>query len=286
MDPAGRFQKPMSTAEAPAGELTVTQRLLDTAAARSAHVALLGGSAPTSCSYPELAVTLQRAAAGLAWRGVRPRDVVGVYVADAASYILACHAIRGAGGVPAPVAAQLSVPDIASQLADCGARMLITSPPCAAAALAAADRSWVRQVISFGEAPGATSFGSLLGLGSMHPTPVRPHELALLAYVRRADGSLGQSGLTHLDLAEQLLRTSAEAGLTERDVVLAVPPVGDGRAYTGLIDHALIRGSMVVAVQPGELAAAAAEHQATAAIVPFGQEVDVTPALRLLVIDG
>jgi non-ribosomal peptide synthetase component E (peptide arylation enzyme) len=286
MDPAGRFQKPMSTAEAPAGELTVTQRLLDTAAARSAHVALLGGSAPTSCSYPELAVTLQRAAAGLAWRGVRPRDVVGVYVADAASYILACHAIRGAGGVPAPVAAQLSVPDIASQLADCGARMLITSPPCAAAALAAADRSWVRQVISFGEAPGATSFGSLLGLGSMHPTPVRPHELALLAYVRRADGSLGQSGLTHLDLAEQLLRTSAEAGLTERDVVLAVPPVGDGRAYTGLIDHALIRGSMVVAVQPGELAAAAAEHQATAAIVPFGQKVDVTPALRLLVIDG
>jgi non-ribosomal peptide synthetase component F len=249
-------------------------------------VALLGGSAPASCSYPELAVLLQRAAAGLAWRGVRPRDVVGVYVADAASYILACHAIRGAGGVPTPVAAQLSIPEIAGQLADCGARMLVTSPPYAAAALAAADRSWVRQVISFGEAPGATPFSSLLGLGSMRPTPVRAHELALLPYVRRADGSLGQAGLTHLDLAERLGRLGVEAGITERDVVLAAPPAGDGRAYTELIDHALLRGSMVVAVPTCELAEAAAAHQGTAAIVPFGVEIEVSPPLRLLVIDG
>jgi acyl-CoA synthetase (AMP-forming)/AMP-acid ligase II len=275
----------MSTAEAPVGELTVTQRLLDTAAARSAHVALLGGSAPASCSYPELAVTLQRAAAGLAWRGVRPRDVVGVYVADAASYILACHAIRGAGGVPTPVAAQLTVPEIAGQLADCGARMLITSPPFAPVALAAADRSWVRQVISFGDAPGATPFASLLGLGSLRPTPVRPHDLALLPYVRRPDGTLGQAGVSHADVGEQQLRLGTQVSVTERDVVLAVPPAGDGRAYTGLIDHALIRGAMVVAVPAGELAEAASEHQGTAAIVPFGLEVDVTPPLRLMVID-
>ncbi|HEX3493726.1 MAG TPA: AMP-binding protein [Streptosporangiaceae bacterium] len=276
----------MATAEATVGELTVTQKLLDTATARSAHVALIGGSAPASCSYPELAVLLQRAAAGLAWRGVRPRDVVGVYVADAASYILACHAIRGAGGVPTPVAAQLSIPEIAGQLADCGARMLITSTPYAAAALAAADRSWVRQVISFGEAPGATPFSSLLGLGSMHPASVRAHDLALLPYVRRADGSLGQAGVTHLDLTERLGRLGVEAGVTERDVVLAAPPAGDGRAYTELIDHALLRGSMVVAAAECDLADAARAHSGTAAIVPFGVEIEVSPPLRLLVIDG
>jgi acyl-CoA synthetase (AMP-forming)/AMP-acid ligase II len=288
MDPAGRTQKPMTTAEAPVGELTVTQRLLDTAAARSAHVALLGGSAPTSCSYPELALTLQRAAAGLAWRGVRPRDVVGVYVADAASYILACHAIRGAGGVPSPVAAQLSIPEIAGQLADCGARMLITSPAFAPAALAAADRSWVRQVISFGEAAGATPFAAMLGLGTMSPHPVRAHDLALLPYARRADGSLAQAGITHMDMAERLLQLGADAGLTERDVVLAAPPAGDGRAYTELVDHALIRGSMVVAVPTCELAAAASQHRATAAIVPFGVNIDVAASgpLRMLAVDS
>ena len=158
---------------------------------------------------------LQRAAAGLAWRGVRPRDVVGVYVADAASYILACHAIRGAGGVPTPVAAQLSIPEIAGQLADCGARMLITSPPNAAAALAAADRSWVRQVISFGEAPGATPFSSLLGLGSMRPTPVRAHELALLPYVRRR-GRLAGPGRDHAPGPGRAARAARRGGRDHR----------------------------------------------------------------------
>jgi acyl-CoA synthetase (AMP-forming)/AMP-acid ligase II len=213
--------------------------------------------------------------------------LVGVYVADAASYILACHAIRGAGGVPSPVAAQLSIPEIAGQLADCGARMLLTSPPFAPAALAAADRSWVRQVISFGEAAGATPFAAMLGPGTMSPHPVRAHDLALLAYARRADGSLAQAGITHLDMAERLLQLGSDAGLTERDVVLAAPPAGDGRAYTELIDHALIRGSMVVAVPGCELAAAASQHRATAAIVPFGVDIDVEARgpLRMLVVD-
>jgi hypothetical protein len=115
---------------------------------------------------------------------------------------------------------------------------------------------------------------------------VRAHELALLPYVRRADGSLGQAGVTHLDLAERLGRLGVAAGITERDVVLAAPPAGDGRAYTEFIDHALLRGSMVVAVQTCDLAAAAAAHQGTAAIVPFGAEIDVSPPLRLLLVDG
>jgi non-ribosomal peptide synthetase component F len=274
----------MTTAEASVGETTVTQRLLATAPARGGHVALLGGAADTPCSYQDLALTLQRAAAGLAWRGARPRDVVGVYVADAASYVLACHAIRAAGAVPSPVADTLSVPEIAGQLADCGARMLVTSQALAAAGLAAADRSWVRQVISFGEAPGAMAFASLLGLGSMRATAARAHDLALLPYLRRADGSLGQAGVTHLDMAAELVRLDTDAGITERDVVVAGPPAGDGRAYTTLVDHALIRGSTVVAASAHELATAAREHQGTVAIVPFGVEIAASPPLRILAI--
>jgi acyl-CoA synthetase (AMP-forming)/AMP-acid ligase II len=275
----------MTTAEAPVGETTVTQRLLATASARGTQVALLGGSADPPCLYPELASTLERAAAGLAWRGVRPRDVVGVYVGDAASYIVACHAIRAAGAVPSPVCASLSVPEIAGQLADCGARMLVTSSPLASAALAAADRSWVRQVISFGEAPGATPFASLLGLGSMRPAAVRAHDLALLPYVRRPDGSLTQAGITHLDMSAELARLCTDAGITERDVVLAVPPTGDGRAYTALVDHALMRGSTLVATSDCELAAAAREHQATAVIAAPGAEIPASPPLRILTVD-
>ena len=151
----------MTTAsEAPLGEVTVTQRLLAKAPSRGEHRALVGGPADPACSYTELAATVQAAAAGLAWRGLQPRDVIGVYVPDAACYVLAAHAIRAAGGVPTPVATGLTVPEIAGQLADCGARMLLTAPPLASTALAAADRSWVRQVISFGEAPGTVPGGT------------------------------------------------------------------------------------------------------------------------------
>ena len=281
----------MSTAETMVGEASVTQRLLGAAATRDDHAALLGGPADVpgsgrGLSYPDLAIMLQRAAAGLAWRGVRPRDVVGVYVADALSHVLACHAVRAAGAVPSPVAPGLPVPEMAGQLADCGARLLITSCSLAAVGLAAADRSWVRQVISFGEAAGAMPFCSLLGLGSIRPTPVRAHDVALLPYLRCADGTLRQAAVTHLDMTADLLRLRVQVTITEQDVVLAAAPAGDGSAYTALLDHALLRGATVVAVPAPGLAAAAREHGATAAIVPLGTEIAVTPALRMLAVDG
>ena len=133
--------------------MTVTQRLVDSAAVHGRRAALIGLRADQSYSYADLASTVQRAAAGLAWRGLRPRDVVGVYVPDAACFVVACHAISAAGGVPCPVRPGLSIAETAGQLADCGARMLITAQPLAAVALAAADRSWVHQIISFGDAP-------------------------------------------------------------------------------------------------------------------------------------
>jgi acyl-CoA synthetase (AMP-forming)/AMP-acid ligase II len=265
-------------------ETTVTQRLVSSAAAYGCRPALVGRAADQLYSFADLVSTVQRAAAGLAWRGLRPRDVVGVYVPDAASYVLACHAISTAGGIPSPVDDQLSIAEVAGQLADCGARMLLTAQPLAAAALAAADRSWVRQVISFGDAPAATPFSSLLSMGSLRPPTVRPHDLAMLPYVRRADGSLHAAGLTHLSVAAELSALAATADIGQDDVVLAAPPAGDGRSYTAFLDHALLHGATIVATKPDELASAAAEHRGTAAIIPLGLEVQGTEALRLFAV--
>lgn len=82
------------------GDSTVTQQLVDVAAGFSSRPALLGPHSERPFSFADLANTILRAAAGLAWRGLRPRDVVGVYVPDAVSYVLACHSISAAG-IPA-----------------------------------------------------------------------------------------------------------------------------------------------------------------------------------------
>jgi acyl-CoA synthetase (AMP-forming)/AMP-acid ligase II len=281
-------------------DLTVTQQLVETAAEHGSHAALIGPVPAEAYSYADLASVIQRAAAGLAWRGLRPRDVVGVYVSDVASYVLACHAISAAGGIPCPVSPQLSVGEAAGQLADCGARMVLTAAPLAAAALAAADRSWVRQVISFGDAPATTPFSSLLGMGSLQPPAARPHDLALLPYRRSAGGALHPVGITHLDVAAQLADLRSTADVTDRDVVLTAPPVGDGRSYTALVDHALLHGATVAAgVRHGQpvpiatqqvgtkrddLATAATQHGGTAAIVPLGVEVPSAESLRLFAV--
>jgi non-ribosomal peptide synthetase component F len=270
--------------EAPLDEVTVTQRLMAVAPSRGEHRALVDGLAGQCFSYAELAVTVQAAAAGLAWRGLQPRDVVGVYVPDAACYVLAVHAIRAAGGVPTPLGAALTVPEMAGQLADCGARMLLTASPLAAAALAAADRSWVRQVISFGEAAGTTAFGCLLGMGTLRPATGRPHDPALLPYSRQADGMLGPVPLSHHDLDGLLRKLEAEAGIGEKDVVLAAPPAGDGRSYTALVDHALLCGATVVSAGTEELSAAADLHQGTAMIAAGSVAVGAHERLRVFAV--
>jgi non-ribosomal peptide synthetase component E (peptide arylation enzyme) len=270
--------------EASLGEVTVTQRLLAAAVSRGEHQALVGGPAGPACGYAELAATVRAAAAGLAWRGLQPTDVVGVYVPDAACYLLAAHAISAAGGVPSPVATALTMPEIAGQLADCGARMLLTAPPLAAAALAAADRSWVRQVISFGEAPGAVQFGALLHMGMLQPAPGRAQDAALLPYSRRPDGSLAPVPVSHHDMAGLLRRLDTEAEMSEKDVVLAAPPAGDGRYYTALLDHALLCGATVVAAGADELATAADVHHGTAIITAGSVVAGARERLRVFAV--
>jgi len=274
----------MTSTEPATSELTVTQRLLAAAPSRGEHRALVGGPADPACGYADLAATVQAAAAGLAWRGLQPRDIVGVYVPDAACYVLATHAIRAAGGVPSPVAAGLTVPEIAGQLADCGARMLMTAPPLAAAALAAADRSWVRQVISFGEAPAAIQFGVLLQMGTLPPVPGRPSDTALLPYSRRPDGILAPAPVSHQEMAGQLSRLDIEAEIGENDVVLAAPPAGDGCYYTALLDHALLRGATVVASRAEDLATAADIHHGTAMITAGSVAVGAGQRLRVFAV--
>jgi non-ribosomal peptide synthetase component F len=268
--------------QAPGREVTVTQRLLAAAVSRGQHLALADGLAGPAC-YAELADTVRSAAAGLAWRGLQPGDAVGVYVPDAACYVLAAHAVRAAGGVPSPVASGLTVAEAAGQLADCGARLLLTGPPLDRVAQAAAERSQVRQVISFGEAPGAVQFSAVLQMGTLPARGARPRDHALLPYMRKPDGVLCPAPVTHQDLTDMLSSLEAEAGICETDVVLAVPPAGDGVSYTALLDHALLRGATVVPAAADALGAAAGVHHATA-VIAAGEAPAAVRGLRVLTV--
>jgi hypothetical protein len=138
----------------------------------------------------------------------------------------------------------------------------------------------VRQVISFGDAPGATAFDALLRSGSLRPAGGRRSDPALLPYLRRPDGLLSPAALTQRELAADLGRLAVTAEITEQDIVIAVPPSGDGRAYTTLLDYVLLSGATVVDSAVGDLAATAAAWHATAAIVPRAGDAAGAGSLR------
>ncbi len=290
----------------------VTRQLLELCRQRPGTVAIAGLAGMEQVSYPQLADFTMSVAAALMRRGLRDRDVVATYLADAASHVVATHAIRAAEAVPSPVAPCRTVLEIAGQLADCGARILLTSPELAVTALAAADRSWVRQVITFGEAAGTVNLFSIVPAGAVpcagerpavmpataagpaqpagpaapaapaepagadlaETADVQPDDIALLPYDREPGGTLAARPVTSLGLARHLGELAGAVRVGPEDVVVAAPPAGDGLRYTAILDHMLLSGATIVARSAAQLAAGDfGGYRATAALVPAGADI-------------
>ena len=265
-------------------------------------------------TWPQFAHMVRAAARGLSRRGLREADTAGILVDDAVSHAVAVHAVRAAGAIAAPVRPAQSAADIAAQLKERRARLLITSAGLADLAIQAAERCWVRQVYAFGEAEGTTPFGSLVqtprhgqlqanGTTSHNgsngsnghargpapvghaggPAPAQAPDLPGLAPDGLRPDELGPDGLGPDRAALQLIRRPVPR-LTRRDVVVAAPPCGDPDAYTSLLDLALAAGATVVAAPLAQVTAAVGVYKGTAAIVPRGTDVPELPAGRVLAV--
>ena len=306
----------LRTLRADAQQRAVTEHILALADQAGYGAALidavaLGHAEAAVISWPQFAHMVRAAARGLSRRGLQQGDTAGIFVGDAVSHVVAVHAVRAAGAVAAAVRPTRSAADIAAQLKQSRARLLITSADLADLAIQAAERSWVRQVFAFGEAEGTTSFDSLLqtpqtprhgqhqaddtisrnghnghnnnGHNGSHghadgPAPAQVLDLAGLG----PDG-LGPDGLGPDGSAPQLIHRPVPR-LTYRDVVVAAPPCGDPEAYTSLLDLALAAGATIVAAPLAQVTAAIGVYKGTAAIVPRETSVPGLPAGRVLAV--
>ena len=254
----------------------MTDRILEAADLAGSRAALVDATDGSVTAWPRFARIVRAAACGLARRGLAEGDTAGVLVQDAASAAIAVNAIRAAGAAVCLIDASADPADIAARLNACGARLLITSAALAGLAAEAADRSRVRQVVAFGEAPGTTPFSSLLSASQPSTAtdePGRPKEGNGLTD-QHVLAPEGDEGPVPPPLAED---GTGPGGLTYRDVVVAAPPCGDGQAYTSLLDLALLAGATLVAAPVTLVTAAVRVYQGTAAIVPRGTQVPGLP---------
>ncbi|WP_243774937.1 AMP-binding protein [Actinomadura barringtoniae] len=251
--------------------------------------------------FSRLAAVVPAAAAGLLRRGVRPGDVGAIHLEGACDFTLALHTVTAAGAVPVPLPPGGSASELARMMTDCGARFLLTGGETAAASLAATERSYVRQVFAFGEAPGATPFARLVSAGrSVSGEPAAEGEAGPLDAGIDPLGDLAlrlcdpPEEFTHADRLADLYRLAGSVGMGESDVLVCGRRELPVATWVGLIDLCLTHGATFAATAGsgvGPLADAIERHEATIAVVTPAELRALTydhdpvrkPGMRLLV---
>jgi acyl-CoA synthetase (AMP-forming)/AMP-acid ligase II len=234
--------------------------------------ALVDGPTGRTLTYRQLAGGVERVAAGLAARGFGRGDVLAVSSPNLPEYALALYGAMAAGGAVTGANPLLTAGELAGQLTDAEASVLVTVPPFLEVARAAAEKAGVGEVIVFGEAEGATPFASLLTAGDTPPhvriDPAR--DLVALPYSSGTTGLPKGVELTHANLVANARQSQAAIGFTADDVVVGVAPFFHAIGQNLILPCSLRAGATVVSMPRFDLAGFLGliqDHRATCTIV-------------------
>lgn len=138
------------------GGVALHRMIAETAIESGDWLALIDGPTGQAVTYATLASRVERVAAGLAARGFGAGDVLAL-------------SAMAAGGTVTGANPSCTEGELARQLTDSGASVLVTVPSLLSTALSAAVLTDVREVVVLGEAEGATSILELLAADAPVP---------------------------------------------------------------------------------------------------------------------
>jgi acyl-CoA synthetase (AMP-forming)/AMP-acid ligase II len=240
------LRSPLSDVEIP--DLPLHAFIFEHADERADKPALIDGPSGRTITYGELTQGVDALAAGLAARGLEPGGVVGIFSPNLPEYALAFHGIARAGGTVTTVNPTATAKELARQLTDAGARMLLTAPPFLETAQEAATEAGVDTVVVFGEAEGATPFSELFGDPASAPdVSIDPAEdLVTLPFSSGTTGLPKGVMLTHRNLVANVLQSESLLETSADDVVIGVLPFFHIYGMTVIMNLALRNGATVV----------------------------------------
>jgi acyl-CoA synthetase (AMP-forming)/AMP-acid ligase II len=217
-------------------------------------VAIVEAGSGRSYTYRQIADGVHRLAAGLHARGFRKGDVLAIMSPNLPEYPIAFHGVATAGGVNTTLNPTYTADEIAFQLNDSRARLLITIPPLVGKAQEAAAKSKVEEIIVFGEAEGAVSFASLLVDGKVPDVHIDPaKDLVALPYSSGTTGFSKGVMLTHRNLVANLVQTSACLEISEDEKFMAFLPFFHIYGMTVIMNQGLYHGVTLVSMPRFEL---------------------------------
>jgi acyl-CoA synthetase (AMP-forming)/AMP-acid ligase II len=226
----------------------VTSFVLERAEELGEKPALIDGPSGRELSYAALADAVRALASGLAARGFDKGDVLAVYMPNLPEYAVAFHGAASAGGKCTTVNPLYTANELAYQLTDSAAKMVLTVPPFLDAAREAAERAGVDDVFVLGEADGATPFDELLGDPANAPSPaIDPQaDLAVLPYSSGTTGLPKGVMLTHRNLVANLCQVQASFPIQPDDTLIGVLPFFHIYGMTVIMNQGLRAGATIV----------------------------------------
>jgi acyl-CoA synthetase (AMP-forming)/AMP-acid ligase II len=255
----------------PLPEIDLTSHVIRGSERHGDRAALVDAAGGRSISYRQLAPMVRRAAAGLAARGFGPGDVLAMYAPNLPEYPVAVHAALSLGGVVTTANPLYKPDELAHQLADSGARTLVTVPPFLEGARAAAAQAGCDDLVVLGEGEGATPFSALFEHGDEPPAPaIDPQATAALPYSSGTTGPPKGVELSHYSHIANVIQCQAALDMGEDDVVVAAAPFFHVLGFVVLMNTALAAGATVVTMPRFDLEAflqTIQDHRVTFSIV-------------------
>jgi acyl-CoA synthetase (AMP-forming)/AMP-acid ligase II len=245
-----------------AGETTLHAAVVATAAPMGDRTALVDGSSGAATSYAELARRIDRAAAGLTARGLTAGDVVAIWAPNGPEWAIAALGAMAAGATVTGVSPLATEREMAGQLMDCAASVLVAAPALLPAAREVAATAGVREALAPDEVDGEG------------PTPAAAVDAAMVALLPYSSGTTGLPKgvmLTHWNLVVATAQARGALRLRPRDAVVAVAPFAHVMGFVITLCNALTAGASVVTMPRFELERfldLVERHRATTLIVP------------------
>jgi len=216
------------------GHATVHGAIAATARAMGDHAGLIDGSSGAAIAYAQLAARVDRAAAGLAARGLRPGDVLALWAPNSPEWAIAALGAMAAGATVTGVTPMCAERELAGQLMDCEASILVAAPEL----MDVARRAGVRQVVPLGE---------IEGEGAAPAVALEPaRAVALLPYSSGTTGLPKGVMLTHANVVAGVGQVRAALKLGPRDTVVAVAPFAHVMGFVITMASALASGATLV----------------------------------------
>jgi acyl-CoA synthetase (AMP-forming)/AMP-acid ligase II len=219
------------------------------------RAALVDGVSGRVLTFGDLSDQVRRVAAGLA-RRIGKGDVVALWAPNVPEYAIVFHAVARLGAILTTINPAYTADEVAFQLSDARARLLVTTAALAERAREAVTRASTSiEIVTLDEAPGLPSLASIAIDAEPPAVTIDPStDVVVLPYSSGTTGLPKGVMLTHRNLIANLVQIDA---IETRDLTafVGVLPFFHIYGMVVLMNFALMRGITVVTLPRFELEA-------------------------------